>query len=289
MKNITQSVGFVALALILMTPVASAESIKAKLDKEYKQQTGTAITIIFDDSGSMSGKKITQAKAAFKSWLETAPNHYRFSLIHFANNGRLAIPLGENTRRAVASKVASFSARYGTPICAALAIAQNQIRKRRAKVSPYERHVVLLFTDGKESGRRGNRGVQEDIRMLRNESVEVVGIGFHGQGDYMDGVATRFFSATDQEQLHKGLSAVDAEIGDISDIKVTDADLLVMKTVVPVSMPAPGTETTNPAKTSRTTKKKGSALFGLICCFGFPLILLLGGIALVVKLTKKSK
>jgi uncharacterized protein YegL len=289
MKQICQW-GFALLSTLAIASGASGETIQGKLDREYKQQTGTAITIIFDDSGSMSGKKIRQAKAAFQIWLKTAPNNYRFSLIHFQNYGRIAVPLGDNTKRRVAGVVQGLRATYGTPICNALAVAHKQIKERRAKVSPYERHVVLLFTDGQESkDRRGNSGVQQDIKKLRNENIEVVGIGFHGQGDYMDGVATRFYSATDQAQLQHGLSKVDAEIGDISEIEVTAADLEAMKGLKAAAPGDQGTVTVN-VNTKNTVVKAAAGLsFLTLCCFGFPILLGIGIVFFVIKASNKGK
>ena len=137
--------------------------------------------------------KISQAKAAFRTWLQTVPADYKFSLITFEDRGRLRVPLGEHTRDLVAQTVAKLEANTSTPICGALRIAREQIEKRRREVTPYERHVVLIFTDGQETvDARGINGVREDIAALRAKMVEVVGVGFHGEGDYMNGVATRF-------------------------------------------------------------------------------------------------
>ena len=231
-----------ALAGLLLSGVAFGQSsVDETLKQEFERQTGTCITIIFDNSGSMKGPKIVQAKNAFRSWLSKAPDDYRYSLVTFVKGGKLEFPLGEDTKAKAAEKVAAMEAKYRTPICGSLAIAHAQIRERRAKTTPYERHVVLLFTDGAENtDPRKNRGVQEDVWKLRNDIVEVVGIGFHGEGDYLDGVATRFFAAGDEAELERGLSQVDAEIGDISEIEVSDADLEEIAQMTFVAPPAPG-------------------------------------------------
>src|SRR5882724_9665179 len=137
------------LALVaLLLPAARAQQPVDALARERDQQTGTAITILFDNSGSMKGEKIRQAKAAFSAWLQSVPAEYKYSLITFEDKGRLIIPLGEHTRDAIAQRVARLEANTGTPICGALKIARDQIEKRRREVTPYERHVVLIFTDG---------------------------------------------------------------------------------------------------------------------------------------------
>jgi uncharacterized protein YegL len=242
-----------ALAIFL-APITHAQDPSDPLVREREQQTGTAITILFDNSGSMKGQKIVQAKAAFQSWLQTVPAEYKYSLITFEDKGRLTVPLGENTRDTVAQRVAKLEARTSTPICGALKVAGAQIEKRRREVTPYERHVVLIFTDGQESDdKRGANGVREEIEKLRKQTIEVVGVGFHGEGDYMKGVATRFALANSEQELKQGLAKVDAEIGGVDDLVVSNEDLAALKKfkalpVQPVSAVAvePTASTTEP-------------------------------------------
>jgi len=219
-------VAFVAL----FAPASEAQQPADALARERDQQTGTAITILFDNSGSMKGEKIRQAKAAFSTWLQNMPAEYKYSLITFEGKGRLDVPLGEHTRDKIAQWVAGLQAETSTPICGALKIAREQIEKRRREVTPYERHVVLIFTDGEENeDPRGIEGVRADIQSLRKLMVEVVGVGFHGAGDYMNGVATRFALADNEQELRKGLAKVDAEIGNGGDLVVSAADLAALK------------------------------------------------------------
>ena len=227
----TLTIPHVVLSLLmLLAPIASSQEPVDALAREREQQTGTAITILFDNSGSMKGNKIVQAKSAFRSWLQTVPEEYKYSLITFEDKGRLTVPLGEHTRNTVAQRVEKLDARTSTPICGALKVAREQIEKRRREVTPYERHVVLIFTDGQESeDKRGANGVREEIEKLRKMTVEVVGVGFHGEGDYMNGVATRFALANNEQELKQGLAKVDAEIGGVDDLVVSSDDLAALK------------------------------------------------------------
>ncbi len=255
-----------ALLVIALPPMHAQEA--DALARERDEQTGTAITILFDNSGSMKkDNKIGQAKAAFRSWLQTVPPEYKLSLITFENNGRLTVPLGERTRDLIAQRVAKLDANTSTPICGALRIAREQIEKRRREVTPYERHVVLVFTDGQETADpRGNDGVRADILSLRKQTVEVVGVGFHGEGDYMNGVATRFALANNEQELKQGLAKVDAEIGGVDDLVVSEADLAALRkfnappvqpisaSAEPVAEPAPAEPSSAPAQNA---PKKG--------------------------------
>ena len=228
--NARTSFQLVLALLILLAPASRGQETVDALTREREQQTGTAITILFDNSGSMKGEKIRQAKAAFRSWLQTVPEDYKYSLITFEDTGRLVVPLGEHTRDKIAQVVANLQANTGTPICGALRIAREQIEKRRREVTPYERHVVLIFSDGAETtDRRGADGVRADIEALRKQTVEVVGVGFHGEGDYMNGVATRFALANNEQELKQGLAKVDAEIGGVDDLVVSADDLAALK------------------------------------------------------------
>src|SRR5580692_6822220 len=124
MKTIHFRAGPLALLALLCLFITSHGQTVDPLTREREEQTGTAITILFDNSGSMNAEnKITQAKSAFRAWLSAAPAGYKFSLITFEDQGRLVVPLGENTRDLVAQRVSQLTARTSTPICGALKIA----------------------------------------------------------------------------------------------------------------------------------------------------------------------
>ncbi len=67
-------------ALAAMLSLAGAQDSRPDaLTREREEQTGTAITILFDNSGSMTQEhKIQQAKAAFRAWLQNVPPEYKF-------------------------------------------------------------------------------------------------------------------------------------------------------------------------------------------------------------------
>ena len=231
------------LVALFGTLPAPADDLDKALEAEAKAQTSTAITIIFDNSGSMRERdKLEQAKRAFVRWLESLPANYHIGLIHF-NNGKgvLAVPLGKGDRAALIKTVKGLVGYGRTPICDCLRLAEAEIAARRESHSPYERHVVVVFTDGAEtSDRRLNAGVVEDVTSLRAKAVEVVGIGFDGEGGYMKDGVTRYFQAADEKQLLSGLSQVDAEIPDDAGVELTAADLSAMKRLryVAPSLPA---------------------------------------------------
>ncbi len=231
------------LFLLASLPFAApADELDAMLERERETQTGTAITIIFDTSGSMAdARKMEQAKIAFSTWLATLPETYALGLIDFYRGaGRLAVPLATDQRAALLQHVVAARPSGKTPICNCLAVAKQEIAKRRTEHSPYERHVVVVFTDGKETvDKRGSRGVVEEIMGLRSSQVEVVGIGFRGEGDFMKGAATQYFDANNEQELIDSLSQVDAEIGDDSDLVISSQDLATIEKIAIPIPPAP--------------------------------------------------
>ena len=218
--------------LILNLSLAVADSVDEALDREERSQTATAITIIFDNSGSMRERdKLATAKRAFVHWLESLPEEYRLGLIHFNNGeGVRAVSLGEENRAELIQTVKNLTGYGRTPICDCLRLAEQQIAGRRKEHSPYERHVVVVFTDGAETvDRRLNGGVVKDAMALRGKNIEIVGIGFDGEGGYMRHAVTRYFQANNEEELRRGLAKVDAEFTEESGVEVTEDDLATMK------------------------------------------------------------
>ena len=213
MKNRLSSLVLIAITNCLITNAIFAQGFEfAELDAEFASQTGTAYTIIFDDSGSMEGGKLTQAKQAFRWWLEKAEPNNAWCFLPM-NRRSLDVAFVKNGESQVLKAVDKLRVGGMTPIVATLERAFGMIKKRRESVTPYERHLLILLTDGHETKHPGgNPAVCEMVSKLRLEGVEVFGIGFHGQGDYLDGFATHFAAANNREELQSSLANVDAEV-----------------------------------------------------------------------------
>ncbi len=222
------------------------------LETERLEQSGTVITILFDDSGSMRGDKLDQAKRAFRDWLTTVPENHRIGLIAL-NAGQL-VDWQRDNKSEVADAVAKIQATGGTPLANTIELARRTIDKRKAD-RPFERHVLLVFTDGEDSTSRGPDGVQEEVLAATSTGIEAVGIGFHGQGDYLKKSSTRYFDAANTAELRAGLAKVDSEIGDTSDIVISPEIAEAMKTVSTTDLtphqPSPTTTDTDTSDTRR--------------------------------------
>lgn len=232
---------FIALALfagLAAAPLRAQATATGTdpLEAERLEQSGTVITIIFDDSGSMAGAKIAQAKTAFRQWITSVPTNYRLGLV--ALNAGLLVPLGRDNRPALLQAVDRINASAGTPLAKTIRSAIAEIDRRRGLVGPYERHILLVFTDGEDSTSEGAAGVQRELARASSMGIETVGIGYHGEGAYMRTAATRYYDANNLTDLQRSLAKVDAEIGDTSDIVIDDRTRATMQNVAAVSVPA---------------------------------------------------
>ena len=213
MKNRLSSLVLIVITLSLFSKsIFAQDSEFPELDAEFASQTGSAYTIIFDDSGSMEGAKLSQAKQAFRWWLDKAEPNNAWCFLPM-NRRSLVVDFMKNGESQVLNAVDKLRAGGMTPIVATLERAFGMIKKRRETVTPYERHLLILLTDGHETKHPGgNPAVCNMVSKLRLEGVEVFGIGFHGQGDYLDGFATHFTAANNREELQSSLANVDAEV-----------------------------------------------------------------------------
>ena len=140
----------------------------AALQEEHDAQAGVAVSIVFDDSGSMNDNhKLAMAKQAFRAWIEHAPDNYRFGLV--ALNAGVLVPLQRNDRRKSSPRSTACEPGAARRWRDTIARGGAEIRQRRAAGALYERQVVVILTDGEDTTERGIEGVQEEIRSLRAE------------------------------------------------------------------------------------------------------------------------
>ena len=240
-------------------PDAAWKSRLTALQEEYETQSGTALFIVFDDSGSMNDdNKMTMAKKAFRAWIEHARTDYRFSLT--ALNAGPLVQLAHNNRKEVLAAVDKLRAAGTTPLADTISRVHDAIASYRASGALYVRQVVVILTDGEDNTSRGDQGVRYEMERLRKESVEVIAFGYKGEADYLNGSATHFYSPNNGQDISTGLNAIDSEVRDTSDVVVDDATRKVMGTlpVVTSMQDAPAVETTSatPAPPSTGSSQK---------------------------------
>jgi len=259
-----------AFALYLL-PKVSAD-LSDRLEAERLEQSGTVISIIFDDSGSMEGSKIAQAKTAFRQWIAGVPATYRLGLIAL-NAGQL-VPPGRDNRPALLAAVDRLKVARGTPLAATIRSALQTIEERRRQVGPYERHIILVFTDGEDTTSEKTPGVQRELARAAAAGVETVGIGYHGEGTYMRAAATRYYDASNLSELQKSLAKVDAEIGDTSDVVIDEPTRIAMQTVAsshPTASVLPAPVASQPKSSKPAHERRRSSVTYWVLLFLFVL------------------
>lgn len=222
-----------ALFTLLLLATSSLGQAADDLDQEYQSQSGTAIHIVFDDSGSMKGTKMNEAKEAFTTWLARIPEETKLSLT--ALNAGPIIATAANNRAAVADAVAKLNASGGTPLGRTCAFVKDQTLTRRESI-PYERHIIVVFTDGEDS-EMSPQAVGEVMRSISAASIETVGIGFHGQGDYLQESTGQYFNASDAKELAAALSQVGSEIDSQSELVISSAIAARMENTTSTAQP----------------------------------------------------
>ena len=255
----------------------------AELEAEYASQTGTAYTIVFDDSGSMEGQKIREAKQAFAWWLEKAGPNNAWCFLPL-NRRYLDVEFVKNGEAQVIRAVKNLEVGGITPIVDTLALAYEKIKTRRETVTPYERHLVIILTDGAETkDPGGNPAVCKSILGLREKGIEVFGIGFHGEGSYLDGFASHYVAANNREELQRSLSQVDAEVPLNIEFRISAEEKKAMALLA--TMPAGKTPQINPDGVSFFEDDGETDAMGFI--FVVLVFVAIGAVALVL-VAKKS-
>ncbi len=274
MKSILSLLFFAA---VLLSAAAQDDGMRL-LEEERLDQSGTVITILFDDSGSMYGPKLQQAKEAFRAWLPTVPDEYRIGLVAL-NAGQL-VEWRRGNKDEVAAAVANLQASGGTPLAETVSRTTQLLRDRQAEL-PFERHVMLVFTDGQDDTYPPEE-VRRRIGDAAANRIETVGIGFHGEGDYLREASTRYFDAADSGELLAGLQKVDVEIGDTSDVRIEPEIGELMKTIGPEVVAAPA-ENGDTVAAAEPESEGRIPWMVIMAFFGIALY------ALVSRVNKKSK
>jgi Ca-activated chloride channel family protein len=111
------------------------------------------VIMVFDISGSMSGKPLAEAKQGAKAFLGTLHERDDVSLIFF--NGNVFPTLGPkklgSSRAEFEAKIDSQIADGNTALYDAVAQAYDTAKKRAEK-SPAAIHAVMVMTDGRDEG-----------------------------------------------------------------------------------------------------------------------------------------
>ena len=169
--------------------------------------------VVLDDSGSMRGSKMKQAKQALKALADTLDDKHQLGLILL--NSNQVISIGPNNRKEFKTAVSRTSADGGTPLTKATKRAFTQITEQASRQQGYGAYHIIIVTDG-ESGDGTPMQIVEAI--VKNTAVQVHVVGFHvdnhgmNNPDYVD-----YQTAKNTDELIKAFEAVAAETNEFSD------------------------------------------------------------------------
>ena len=132
-----------------------------------------SVGIVFDVSGSMSGKKIKQAREALSGFIQTSHPQDEYFLIGFNSQPQLLL---DKTRDgdAVIKRLSFVEPRGSTAIYDASYLALERVMR-----GAYPRRAILIISDGEDNDSRYK--FSELRRSLRESDVIVYAIGIRGR------------------------------------------------------------------------------------------------------------
>lgn len=169
--------------------------------------------VILDDSGSMSGERIKQAKDALRQLAKTLPEEHNLGLICLNNTGVVNLDVGN--RQEFLRLVNQSEAHGGTPLAEATAIGYELITKQASRQKGYGTYHIIIVTDGASSD-------GSPIKLVRTivgrTPVQIHVVGFHLSEHEMNRPRlVDYQTANNTEELIKAFAAVAAETNDYSD------------------------------------------------------------------------
>jgi Ca-activated chloride channel homolog len=164
------------------TPIEEILPVKMKApDKE--EQFATALMLVIDRSGSMTGQKVEICKSAAIATVDLlSPKDY-VGVVAFDSQAHWVVPITRvSSKGAISSQIATINAGGGTNIYPGMTEGRQALASVRAKV----KHMIVL-TDGQTEG----SGFQELAAQIHNEGVTIstVAVGNDAAGALLQTIA----------------------------------------------------------------------------------------------------
>jgi Mg-chelatase subunit ChlD len=188
-------------------PPTSNESVATQTTENY--------FVVLDDSGSMAGQKMDQAKKALETLADTLAPEHNLGLILL--NGSSQVALGTANREEFRQAVASTSANGSTPLSASTIRAFKKITEQASRQQGYGGYHMIIVTDGESSD-----GSPMDLvkKVVQRTSIQFHVIGFHVATHGMNNPRyVDYRTARNASELAQAFEEVAAETNEFSDPK----------------------------------------------------------------------
>ncbi|MFC1644972.1 VWA domain-containing protein [Patescibacteria group bacterium] len=171
--------------------------------------------LVFDGSGSMSGSKNQQARAATIDFINSLPGDVNLGLLVFDSEGCFErIPIQRLTDEAkvkFTQYVSQIPADGGTPLHDAIELSRRSLVVQAKRQLGYGEYNVVVITDGDAEFGQDPTDVIDYINEKTLIIVRTIGFMI-GEGHALNRPGETFYStAGDQESLLKALNSVLAE------------------------------------------------------------------------------
>ena len=186
-------------------PPVSQTTAKNVLQENY--------LLLLDDSGSMKGKKMKQAKEALTNLCKTLPQEHNIALACL--NSKLEIPLAINNRSEFIATLSKIKASGGTPLTEGVRRAIKNITAQASKQKGYGAYHLIIVTDGESSD---GTPITEVASAVTHTGIQVHVVGFqlNNHALNMQGYVD-YKTANNAKELTQAFKEVAAETNNFSD------------------------------------------------------------------------
>ena len=142
----------------------------------------SAVTLVFDKSGSMEGRPLAEAKAGAKEFLATLDDRDQVSLVFFDDTVYPPIgplPLGA-ARASLGARIDGAVAAGGTSLYDAVSAA-HAVMRADLKKNPHRIHALVVMTDGKDES--SSKSLDQVVRQVTVEGEAAVSVFTIAYGD----------------------------------------------------------------------------------------------------------
>ena len=186
-------------------PPPSDEQVSNVLQENY--------FVIMDDSGSMSGRRINEARQALLNLAQTLPAEHNLGVM-FLNDPDV-VSLSSGDRREFVQRVKTVNAYGGTPLLNTIVEAYRKITEQASSQSGYGSYHLIVVTDGNSTD---GSPLQLVRSIVANTSIQVHVIGFHVNDHILNDPAfIDYQTASNSTELAKAFESVTAETDTFSD------------------------------------------------------------------------